>query len=232
MKLFLDEVTSKEQVLADMNTMNAFGGGDRLTGTRGQRDYCAWLRREIEAMGIPVERKEYTFDRWGAKEWSLTVDGSPVHVSSPFHYSGLTGGGGEGVTAKLCAVCNNPLDFQRARGKIAVCHIKNLSLISSKVAFNKRNSLPRDLEVEKSYRGPVSTSFVKTLLTFPFLKAAGMKGMICVWEDMSDAMVEGQCLNFILSYLGVPVLWVNETEGRKVFAAAKAGKSATLRLTG
>ena len=63
MKLFLDEVTSKEQVLADMNTMNAFGGGDRLTGTRGQRDYCAWLRHEIEAMGIPVERKEYTFDR-------------------------------------------------------------------------------------------------------------------------------------------------------------------------
>lgn len=56
--------------------------------------------------------------------------------------------------------------------------------------------------------------------------------MICVWEDMSDAMVDGQCLNFILGYLKVPVLWVNETEGKKVFAAAKAKKSATLRLTG
>ena len=230
MELFLDEVTSKERVIDDMNRMNSFGGGDRLTGTQGQRDYCEWLKSEIRAMGIDVVSKQYTFDRWGAKDWSLTVDGSPVHVSSPFHYSGLTGE--EGVTAKLCTVCNNPLDFLRARGKIAVCHIKNLSLISSKVAFNKRNSLPRELEVEKSYRGPVSTSFVKTLITFPFLKMSGMKGMICVWEDMSDAMVEGQCLNFILSYLGVPVLWVNETESKKVFAAAKAGKSATLRLTG
>ena len=56
--------------------------------------------------------------------------------------------------------------------------------------------------------------------------------MVCVWEDMSDAMVEGQCLNFILGYLGVPVLWVNETEGGKVLAAAKAKKTATLRLVG
>ena len=230
MQLFLDEVTSKERVLEDMNKMNAFGGGDRLTGTRGQRDYCAWLKDEIRAMGIDVVSKEYRFDRWEAQEWSLTVDGQPVAVSSPFHYSGLTGEAG--VTAKLCAVCNNPLDFQRARGKIAVCHIRNLSAISSKVAFNKRRSLPADLEVEKSYRGPVSTSFVKTLLTFWSLRLAGVKGMICVWEDMSDAMVDGQCLNFILGYLKVPVLWVNETEGKKVFAAAKAKKSATLRLTG
>ena len=124
MQLFLDEVTSKERVLEDMNKMNAFGGGDRLTGTRGQRDYCAWLKDEIRAMGIDVVSKEYRFDRWEAQEWSLTVDGQPVAVSSPFHYSGLTGEAG--VTAKLCAVCNNPLDFQRARGKIAVCHIRNL----------------------------------------------------------------------------------------------------------
>ena len=34
MKLFLDEVTSKERVIDDMNRMNSFGGGDRLTGTQ------------------------------------------------------------------------------------------------------------------------------------------------------------------------------------------------------
>lgn len=230
MQRFLDEVTSKERVLENMNRMNSFGGGDRLTGTRGQREYCAWLKDEIRKMGFEVTSKEYTFDRWEAKDWSLSIDGEAVHVSSPFHYSGLTGE--EGVTGRLCKVMNNPADFLRARGKIGVCRIKNLSLISSRIAFNKRASSPAELEVEKSYRGPVSTSFVKTLLTFPFLKHSGMKGMICIWEDMSDAMVEGQCLNFILGYLGVPVLWVNETEGKKVLAAAKAGRSATLRLTG
>ena len=230
MKLFLDEVTSKQRVSENMDKMNSFGGGDRLTGTRGQREFCAWLKSEIEAMGIPVTSREYTFDRWEARDFSLTVDGENIGVSSPFHYSGLTGE--DGVTERLCTVCNNPLGFQLARGKIAVCHIRNLSAISSRVAFNKRNSLPADLAVEKSYRGPVSTSFVKTLLTFRSLKLAGVKGMVCIWEDMSDDMVDGQCLNFILGYLGVPVLWVNETEGKKVLAAAKAGKSATLRLVG
>lgn len=109
---------------------------------------------------------------------------------------------------------------------------QNLSKISSKIAFNKRASVPENLEIEKSYRGPVSTSFVKTLLSFWAAKLSGMKGMICIWEDMSDAMVEGQVLNFILGYLGVPMLWVNETNGKKVLAAAKNKKSATLRLVG
>lgn len=49
---------------------------------------------------------------------------------------------------------------------------------------------------------------------------------------MSDEMVEGQCLNFILPYLKVPVVWVNETQGKKVAEAAKAKKTATLTLTG
>ena len=196
MRFFLDEVTSKERVLENMLKMNSFGGGDRLTGTVGQRQFCAWLKDEIRAMGIDVVSKDYVFERWGAKDCSLTVDGEVMGVSSPFHYSGLTPE--EGVTAPLCAVSDNPLDFQRARGKIAVCRIKNLSAISSRVAFNKRASVPADMEIEKSYRGPVSTAFVKTLPTFWALKSAGVKGMVCVWEDMSDAMVEGQCLNFIL----------------------------------
>lgn len=230
MEYFLNEVTSKERVLENMNKMNSFGGGDRLTGTVGQHDYCAWLKDEIKSMGVEVVSKEYTFDRWGAKDFSLYIDGENIPVSSPFHYSGLTDE--EGVTGKLCVVCNNPLDFQRARGKIAVCHIKNLSVISSKIAFNKRNSVPADLAVEKSYKGPVSTSFVKTLLTFWSLKLAGVKGMICIWEDMSDQMVDGQCLNFILGYLKVPVIWVNETQGKKVLKAAKEKKRATLRLVG
>lgn len=230
MRFFLDEVTSKERVLENMLKMNSFGGGDRLTGTVGQRQFCAWLKDEIRAMGIDVVSKDYVFERWEAKDCSLTVDGEEIGISSPFHYSGLTPE--EGVTAPLCAVSDNPLDFQRARGKIAVCRIKNLSAISSRVAFNKRASVPADMEIEKSYRGPVSTAFVKTLPTFWALKSAGVKGMVCVWEDMSDAMVEGQCLNFILGYLGVPVLWVNETEGGKVLAAAKAKKTATLRLVG
>lgn len=228
MTIFLNDLPSKESVMENMQKMNSFGS--RLTGTKGQNAYTAWLKDEIAKMGYDVVSKQYTFKKWEATDWSLTVDGQNIDVSSPFPYSGLTNE--KGVTGKLVTVFNNPLDFQRARGKIAVCRIKNLSKISSKIAFNKRASVPENLEIEKSYRGPVSTSFVKTLLSFWAAKLSGMKGMICIWEDMSDAMVEGQVLNFILGYLGVPMLWVNETNGKKVLAAAKNKKSATLRLVG
>ena len=101
-----------------------------------------------------MDPKQYDINEAGCwdpikEELTLTVDGEEIGVSSPFHYSGLTPE--EGVTARLCAVYNNPLDFQRARGKIAVCRIKNLSAISSRVAFNKRASVPADMELEKSY---------------------------------------------------------------------------------
>ena len=222
------DLHSAEKVLENMNAMNACGL--RLTGSEGQRAYCEMLKRQIREMGLEVFEKEYRFDRWEATSSSLTVDGEEIHVSSEFPYSGLTGP--EGVTGRLVEVGNHPLGFQKARGKIGVCHIKNLSKISSKVAFDMRKAVPETLEIEKSYRGPVSTVFVKTLLTFWSAKLAGMKGMVCIWEDMSEAMVEGQWLNFILGYLKVPMLWVNETEGKKLIAAAKAKKSATLTLNG
>ncbi len=223
-----EDLMTKRQVSDNMDIMNGFGL--RLTGTEGQRGYCAWLKSQIRVMGLDVVDKQYKFDRWEPHEVSLSVDGLEVPVSSAFPYSGLTGK--DGVTGRLVNVCNNPIDFSRARGKIAVCRIKNLSKISSKVAFDKRNSIPENLEIEPSYRGPVSTSFVKTLLTFWAAKLSGMKGMVCIWEDMSDDMVAGQQLNFILGYLGVPIVWVNETEGAKVLAAAKEKKTATLKLTG
>lgn len=217
-----------QKVYDDMLVMNSFG--TRLTGSDGQGAFCKWIKDEIAKMGIEVHTTPYTFKRWEATDVALSVDGKDVHVSSPFPYSGLTGK--DGVSGKLVEVGNHPLGFARAAGKIAVCHIKNLSKISSKIAFDKRKSLPADLEIEKSYRGPVSTSFVKTLLTFWSARLSGMKGMVCIWEDMSDMMVEGQVLNFILHYLGVPIVWVNQTDGKTILEAAKAHKSANLKLVG
>src|SRR5699024_6626857 len=122
-----------------------------------------------------------------------------IKISSVFPYSGLTPD--EGVTGRLVKVKNSAVGFKKARGKIGVVEIKNLRRISSKVAFDKRRSYPENLEIEKSYRGPVSTAFVKTLLTFGSLKHSGAKAIICIWRDMSDEMVEGQYLNFIMDYL-------------------------------
>lgn len=228
MNYFLDDFTSKNEILANMKTMNDFG--IRVTGTKGQQAFCEWLKQNIKDMGLEVYSTPYKFDRWEATESSLSIGEQNIAVSSEFPYSGLTSA--DGVSAELVTVGNHPLGFCRARNKIGVCRIKNLGSLTSKIAFNKRNAYPADLSVDPYYRGPVSTTFVKTLLTFWAAKFSGMKGMICIWENMSDAMVEGQWLNFILGYLGVPMLWVNETEGKKVLAAAKEHKKATLRLVG
>ncbi|MCQ2602558.1 MAG: hypothetical protein MJ193_01380 [Clostridia bacterium] len=228
MNYFLNDFWPKEKVFDQMNAMNGFGL--RVTGTVGQRNYCAWLKDQIKEMGLEPISTPYEFKRWEATDSSLTIDGEDIHISSPFPYSGLTDEAG--VTGKLCKVHNTPLGFQKARGKIAVCRIKDLGGITSKIAFNKRNSMPENLNITPYYRGPVASSFLKTLLTFWAAKFSGMKGMICIWEDMSDDMVEGQWLNFILDYLKVPMVWVNETTGKKVMQAAKEKKTATLRLIG
>ncbi len=226
MGIDIASLTTKNAMLEGIEKMNACGV--RNTGNAAHKEFVSYIKAEIEKLGLQATPTEYTFERWEAQESSITIDGENIAVSSPFPYSGVTGE--DGITGELIEIKNNFLGHCKAKGKIGVVHIKNLSRISSKIAFDKRNSIPADLAVEPSYRGPVSTCFVKTIL-YRFLKASGIKGLICVWEDMSDAMVDRQYLNFILGYLGVPVLWVNETEGKKVFAAAKLHKQATLKLT-
>ncbi len=228
MKIFEKDLPSAEFLTDGVEKMNAFG--TRLTGSDGQRAFCAYLKEEIEKKGFCTVSKEYRFDRWESERGALVIDGEELHVSSVFPYSGLTGE--EGITAPLKTIPNDLIGFAAANGKIGVLRIRNLSKISSRIAFDKRSSVPEGLAIEPSYRGPVSTSFVKTLPTFWALKASGMKALICIWEDMSDEMVEGQYLNFILDYLDVPTVWVNETVGKKVLSKAKKGAQATVTVTG
>lgn len=225
MSIQTSDLHSKETILANMERMNALGC--RFTGNKAHAEFIGWLKDEIKGMDYEVVSTPYKFTRWEAKDVTLTVGGENIAVSSPFPYSGATGE--EGVTGKLYEVCNNVFGYVRAAGNIAVVHIRNLRKISSKIAFDKRKSVPADLEIEPSYRGPVSTSFVKTLL-YNLIKPCGTKAVVCVWEDMSDVMVAGHYLNFILPYLKVPVIWVNETEGKKVLAACKKHETATVRM--
>ena len=72
MTIFLNDLPSKESVMENMKKMNSFGS--RLTGTKGQNAYTAWLKDEITKMGYDVIDKQYTFKKWEATDWSLTVE--------------------------------------------------------------------------------------------------------------------------------------------------------------
>ena len=218
-----------ESLLAGVEVMNGFGS--RTTGSRGHNDFVAYIKRQLKELGVPYKSDMKYFDRWEAKRSAVVIHSAmgdiPVRVSSPFPYSGETPP--EGVTAEPIPIIGKHINFLLAKDKIAVIRVKDFKSVYSGIAFNQKTAVPEDLRVQKFYKGPVATAFVK----FPFLQIArdmGVKAAICIWEDMSDAMVEGQYLNFILDYQGIPALWVGETEGRKVLEACRRKDRITLTL--
>ncbi len=220
----------KENLRSGMETLVAIG--PKLTGTDGQRAFIKYLKDEIAAMGLPLYSDPFYFKNWERTNAALSLIGgdgeeSPVHVSSAHPYSGETPD--EGVTAKLLYLSGVDKAI-RAEGRILVMKIEDLGRLPSELAFDKRGAYPEDTVMPAFYNGPVATAMVRCLAegALRLLKPAGA---VFVWDGIPDAAVEGQWMPFIQEYLGLPVLWVGPTEGARVIAAAKEGKSARLTLT-
>lgn len=220
---------SKEEMLEGMNTMNSFG--TRLTGSKGHTDFINYLKDEIGKMGIQIFSDPFYFKRWEEKSSSIEIiDGDEkinIPVSSAYPYSGETPD--EGVTEELVYV-KNIADVKKTAGKIAVFEIANVNFIPSEIAFDKRSSYPEDVVLEKKYEGPVITSFVQCFYGI-VSKLTKAKAVILIWKGLHDDCIKGQYLSFIMGYQNIPMLWVNETEGKKVIEAAREHKKAKFVLT-
>ena len=219
---------SKERMLEGMHTMNSFG--TRLTGSKGHNDFIKWLKDEIAQMNIPTFSDPFYFTRWEEKNSSIEIiDGNDkinIPVSSAYPYSGQTSA--DGITEELVYV-KGIKDAQKTAGKIAVFDISNINFLPSEIAFDKRSSYPEDVVLEKKYEGPVITSFVQCFYGI-ISKLTKAKAVILIWKGLHKDMIEGQYLSFIMDYQKIPMLWVNEDEGKKVIAAAKANKKAKFVL--
>ncbi len=229
MKYDITDYTSEKALETQVQKMNSFGS--RLTGSEGQHKYVKWLKSELRRMDINVYSDPNFFNRWEEQSKSLVIHdingNDNVPVSSVFPYSGETDE--NGITAELVHV-TGPIEYINARDKILVVKVNKMDFLPTALAFDRRRAKPEDVELPKNYTGPVATSFVH----FSLLKAAklaGAKAAVCIWEGMSDASIQGQYLPFILDYQGMPAVWVNSTEGKRVIEAAAAHKSATLTLT-
>lgn len=226
----INTVTAKEEMGKAIESMNACGV--RLTGSAAHNRFIGELKREIHEMGLETYTDPYFFNRWEMREASLalhTEEGdAALPISSVFPYSGETPE--EGLRAPLIHVNEKHVGFLGAKDKIAVVNIDELDFLPSTLAFHIRNKQPETASIPEEYNGPVATAFVN----FPFLqtaKLAGCRAVICIWRKMSDAMVEGQYLPFILKYQGIPAVWVNSSTGDKLMAAEKQGAEVTLKLT-
>jgi len=217
------KLDSAAVMLKDIEAMNAFGS--RTTGSEGHNKFISWLEQQITDMGLTVNRDSYTFDRWEEKNSSLIIDNQNIEVSSAFPYSGETDD--SGVTGEL--VYTKRGDYEKAAGKIAVVEIENFKNFPIGIVMNMRDAVPKGSQLISSDGDLVVTSALKE----PDLEKAkeeGVKAVVLVWKGASSEKLKKQYLPFTTDYAGIPAVWVDETEGQTVIAAAKEQKQGTVIL--
>lgn len=228
-KYDISDYASENLLYSRVQTMNSFGS--RLTGSEGQRKFIRYLKNEIRKMNLEIYSDPHFFDRWEEKDRSLVIhspDGAEnISVSSVFPYSGETDE--KGVTAEL-VYAGGPIEFINARDKILVTKVNKPDFLPSSLSFDRRRAKPKDVDLPKNYTGPIAASFYHLSL-LKAAKLAGARAAVCVWDGMSDESIKGQYLPFVLDYQGIPAVWVNAAEGKKVIDAAEAHRNASFTLT-
>lgn len=223
MKLEENRIDSEETMKQAIETMNIFG--NRTTGSKGHEEFIAWLKKQLDDMGLKTYSDTHTFHRWKEKKRALFIHQDEIHVSSAFPYSGETSE--KGVTGELILVKRG--DYKKAKGKIAVIKINTIKKLPLNLIINQRKAFPSDTSLVSGDGDLVLTSVLKN----PYLKKAkkmGVKAVILIWNGVSDEKVEDQYLPFTSEYFGIPAIWVNSTDGNKVIEAARRHEQATVIL--
>lgn len=224
--------------VAELKEMEEYivGLGPRLTGCAAHDKMINFISSKMTEYGYEVKEDYHTFKRWEPSDWALSyeVDGERVEVAkedlSYYPYSGLTPD--EGVSGRLKYVGKFGIDtfYCGCRGKIAVIKVPMFEA-SCGLVFKKRAVYPETFVPPTKQASPVVATFVIAPL-LGMARRAGAKGVICIMSGCSDGNAKHQYLPFIKKYAGMPSLWVNESDGEKIIAAAKKKGSATLKLTG
>lgn len=214
---------SEEMMKKEIELMSSFGS--RTTGSKGHQAFITWIKTQLGSMGFEIHSDTYTFDRWEEKKRALIINQEEIHVSSVYPYSGETDK--NGVTGELICVKNG--NYNKAKGKIAVIKINTVKKLPIGLIMNKREAFPGNTEIVAGDGDLVLTSVLKN----PNLKKArekGVKAVILIWNGVSDQKIEDQYLPFTDEYMGIPAIWVNGTEGKKVIGAAKRQEQGTIIL--
>ena len=203
------------------------GFGTRYTGSPGHVRFTEWLHEQFAAIpGFRVHTDRHTFDRWLAREYSLSVTqdatvgpSGPVPVTYYYPYSGTTGP--RGVHGRLVDLGTytpavpgtagtgyTPEFWAAAKGAIALVRVppSTFSLDAGQTAIGGyrtgRSSEQAAADYEKYAAAVTNPAWQGILAAVPLLDAknAGVLGVICVWTGMSDDQVANQYNPFITPY--------------------------------
>ncbi|KAJ6545576.1 hypothetical protein B0H19DRAFT_1168006 [Mycena capillaripes] len=199
----------------------------RLTGSTNHTNFVDYLERELKSLGLEVISEYFDFDyNTPPSPLALSINGQSVPPSAYVPYSGDTGA--SGVSGSLVQIADpagatvSP-DWVPAEGKIAVVNITNTPTNGTAVfpvwpGSQQWGAIPGI---------PATNAGVKNLTA---AAAAGVKGVIYNWFNISSLNALGQYGPFKINYQGVPALYV--TNQALENAQAKAGQSSTLTSTG
>jgi hypothetical protein len=213
-------------------------GGPTMTGSPSWENYMRLLEKEWRASGVVgIFRNTFPFTRWHTTEypddshWSLQVDGKTITVASYGANSGRTPEAG--VTGDLVVYKPGMPDAELA-GKIAIV-VKERGTGGSNGSddyeyLSDPNTFPNPLKPRQE-EGALSPFPIMGLgaAQAPLVKA-GAAGALIVMPLSYDAL-KGVYTFGVPAIHQMPSLYLDQTTGAQVVAAASAGKRATLRLS-
>ena len=203
-------------------------GGPRLTGNAAHGRYVEFLAHELEKRRFVVQRDHLSLTRWEPLAWSLTANGNDIPLAFYYPYSGVTPAGG--VTGQLVHLGESPVNaWPAAAGRIAVVEVPDIALPTSAL-FPEKGRYPHDARSPE----PLLTSpGVNDIFVGPLLAAAkdaGVLGVVCVRQGISDAYAADQYSPFTTGYQGCPAVWAVPSQASRLRALALQGATATLTM--
>jgi hypothetical protein len=226
--------------------------GPKYTGNPAHVQFVEFLAKNLQSLGLEVNRDSYTLPRWDAHRTEITIHPSSgadfkVPVTSYYPYSGKTPP--EGVTGEIAYVGNfasiepGVTDHTRGRdgqapasapprsplkdlqGKIAFveCDVTSTNM---QEWFRVRGGEPSNVSLPADHRTPVWGT-VGMLTDF---KKAGALGVILGWTDISDENAADQYVPFGRAHQDMPALYVGRATSAKLRALAQSDAKATLVL--
>ncbi|MGH3829857.1 MAG: hypothetical protein ACRDRS_05300 [Pseudonocardiaceae bacterium] len=217
-------IPSLEEIWGWQNQLVDFG--TKYTGSAGHSNYVDWLAERFAAIpGFTLKRDRLTFNRWLAREYSLSIitptldHPRPVPVTYYYPYSGKTPEGGvTGTLVDLGAYPPAAPDGSRAgytpefwapaRGAIALVRapVSTYSLDAGQIVTGGYDSGKSSAQVVADYQAYATTltnpAWQGIFNPIPLLDAknAGVLAVVCVWTGMPDDEVINQYNPFTSPY--------------------------------
>ena len=199
--------------------------GKRYTGNRAHRRFLDEIYGTIQNAGVPVYADPYYFSYTGEQTASLHVSAGDSTLQIPcvpMAYAGLSSG--SPVQGELYPVKDKGYRFIGARGKIALVHLDMEALCGTQRAESVF-SVPDDIALPASFGLGAKASDLSFLT---LAKMAGVKGVLCVWDD--ETPIPG-VLPYSQHDVGIPCVWIQAEDGALLQTLLDASPQAAAELT-